>query len=309
MKNPHFDRQAFASRKENETIHDSFSSIEDIVLRHSTRGMTQLQKYLQNAYCLRAARRLFSLPRGTVLLTTGFYVAGHAETDGPPGTLSVALALKKLGFQPIIVTDHICDGLFEPEGLSVIYAEPETEAAWYQALLDRYHPVCLISIERCGHNCNNDYANMRGVSISDATAHIDRMFELAADEQILTIGIGDGGNEIGMGNLKEEISRELSLNPCTVAVDELIIATTSNWGAYALVAYLDLLQEEHILPDYKEIARYIDRIVTNGCVDGVTKKQTPSVDGFPQETEREILELLHEITDAAKSRGTISSCA
>ncbi len=286
-------------REVSDNTHEQCASIEDIVLLHSGRGMTQLQKYLQNAYCLHAAQRLLSLPRGNVLLTTGFYVAGHAETDGPPGTLSVALALKKLGFHPTIVTDHICDGLFEPEGLSVVYANPDTNRSWYQNLLNQYHPVCLISVERCGHNKNNDYANMRGVSISDATARIDTMFELAAKKHILTIGIGDGGNEIGMGNLKEAISKELSLNPCTVTVDELIIATTSNWGAYALVAYLDLLQEENILPDYKEIAGYIDRIVADGCVDGVTHKQVPSVDGFPQETEREIIELLHQVTDAA----------
>ncbi|MCD7765708.1 MAG: DUF4392 domain-containing protein [Lachnospiraceae bacterium] len=298
MKDLNTGNTTLTCREVTDNTHEQCASIEDIVLLHSGRGMTLLQKYLRSAYCLHAARKLLSLPRGNVLLTTGFYVAGHAETDGPPGTLSVALALKKLGFEPTIVTDHICDGLFEPEGLSVIYADPETEKAWYQALLDRYHPVCLISIERCGHNCDNEYANMRGVSISAATAHIDTMFELAAKEQILTIGIGDGGNEIGMGNLKDAISKELSLNPCTVTVDELIIATTSNWGAYALVAYLDLLQEEHILPEYKEIADYIDRIVTDGCVDGVTKKQVPSVDGFPRETEREIIDLLHKITDA-----------
>ncbi|MCC8049409.1 MAG: DUF4392 domain-containing protein [Clostridiales bacterium] len=300
MKNLNMDDPVFSSKRKNDISEDSFSSIEDIVLRHSARGMAQLQKYMQNAYCLHAAQHLLSLPRGNVLLTTGFYVAGHAETDGPPGTLSVALALKKLGFHPTIVTDRICDGLFEPEGLSVVYAEPDKAESWYQSLLNQYHPVCLISIERCGHNAGNDYANMRGVSISNTTARIDIMFELAAKEQILTIGIGDGGNEIGMGNLKEAISKELSLNPCIVPVDDLIIATTSNWGVYALVACLELLQEEptHIFPAYRDIADYIDRIVSLGCVDGVTRKQIPSVDGFPRETEREIIELLHEITDA-----------
>ncbi len=231
-----------------------------------------------------------------------FFVAGHAETDGPPGTLSVALALVQLGFHPVIVTDHICEGLFEPEGITVLYAEINADTAWYRQLLEQLHPVCLISIERCGKNINNDYANMRGISISAQTAHIDTLFELASQKHILTIGIGDGGNEIGMGNVKDAIAQKLSLTPCAVTVDELIIATTSNWGAYALVACLDQLQEQKVLPSYEEIAAYIRRIVSLGCVDGVTKKPVPSVDGFPQEVEKEILTLLGEAAGHFRSQ-------
>ncbi|MCD7743965.1 MAG: DUF4392 domain-containing protein [Lachnospiraceae bacterium] len=272
----------------------SIHSIEDIALLHSCRGMAELKENLDPDYCLRAAERLLTQKRGTVLLTTGFFVAGHAETDGPPGTLSVALALIQLGFQPVIITDRICEGLFEPEGIRVLYAEVNADLAWYRQLLEQLHPVCLISIERCGKNSNNDYANMKGVSISAQTAHIDTLFEFAAQEHILTIGIGDGGNEIGMGNLKDAIAKKLSISPCTVTVDELIIATTSNWGAYALVAGLSLLQEQNILPSSEKIAAYIRHIVSLGCVDGVTKKPVPSVDGFPQETEEEIITLLSE---------------
>ena len=58
-------------------------SIEDIVLRHSGRGMNILPNHLDSHYCRHAAQQILSLPRGTILLTTGFYVAGHPETDGP----------------------------------------------------------------------------------------------------------------------------------------------------------------------------------------------------------------------------------
>ncbi|MCD8348555.1 MAG: DUF4392 domain-containing protein [Lachnospiraceae bacterium] len=272
------------------------NTIEDIVLRYSGRGMSQLKEYLETAYCKKAAERPLSLERGTVFLTTGFYVAGHAETDGPPGAFSIALALKKLGFTPIIITDRICDGLFEPEGIFVLYVGVHANTAWYQSLIDHFHPVCLISVERCGRNQNHEYANMRGVSISEQTAHIDTMFELASSAHILTIGIGDGGNEIGMGNLKDVISEKLSLIPCEITVDELIIATTSNWGAYALVAYLDLLQEQPLFPSYETISGYLCRIVALGCVDGVTKQPIPSVDGFSSEIEHEIIDLLRQIT-------------
>ncbi len=277
-------------------------SVEDIVLRYSGRGMNILQQYLQDHYCRHAAERILALERGNILLTTGFYVGGHPETDGPPGTMALAVALKKLGFHPTIVTDHLCEGLFEPEQLDVEYVDTEADSLFFQKLLNRYRPVCLISVERCGRNLNEDYANMRGVSIASQTAQIDTMFQLAARSHILTIGIGDGGNEIGMGNLKDVILHRLSLNPCTVTVDELIIATTSNWGAYALVTYLSILNHSRRLISHRKIAAYIDRIVASGCVDGVTKKHEPSVDGFSSETEKEIITALTVLADQIRIR-------
>ena len=134
---------------------------------------------------------------------------------------------------------------------------------------------------------------MRGVSIAARTAQIDRMFEMAGIRHIFTIGIGDGGNEIGMGNLGQIIYHRLGFEPCTVPVDSLIIATTSNWGAYALSAYLSILTQTTAFPTYQSISAYLEKLVTFGCVDGVTKKTTASVDGFAPEIEKEIIEALH----------------
>ena len=80
-------------------------TVEDIVLRHSKRGMTILRKYMGDFYCKRAAEKILELPKGNIFLTTGFYVAGHAETDGPLGTMTLAKALRAVGYRPIIVTD------------------------------------------------------------------------------------------------------------------------------------------------------------------------------------------------------------
>ena len=163
------------------------------------------------------------------LPTTGFYVAGYAETDGPLGTEVLAQALKKLGYQPVIITDALCKDYFEPMGLEVEYVPFDADASFYQDLLLNRDPVGLISIERCGINSKNDYANMRGVSIRENTATIDQLFSLAHKKGLPTWGVGDGGNEIGMGNLKDVISKKLSLVPCVNKVDHLVIATVSNW--------------------------------------------------------------------------------
>lgn len=267
---------------------------EEVTLRYSKRGMTLLKEYLQKDYCKRAAEKLLQAPKGNVLITTGFYVAGYAETDGPIGTLAVAKALEGLGYHGIVITDKYCEGFFELKNISVEYVAIDADQSVYEEILEKYRPVYLISIERCGHNLENEYANMRGDSITGQTACIDTLFELAAEKKIPTIGVGDGGNEIGMGNVRQVILEKLELNPCVVTVDDLIIATTSNWGAYALAAYMAKLSGRPVFITYEEIEEYMAQIVALGCVDGVTKQKKMGTDGFSMEIEKEIITSLKE---------------
>lgn len=267
---------------------------EEVTLRYSKRGMTLLKEYLQKDYCKRAAEKLIQAPKGNVLITTGFYVAGYAETDGPIGTLAVAKALEGLGYHGIVITDKYCEGFFELKNISVEYVAIDADQSVYEEILEKYRPVYMISIERCGHNLENEYANMRGDSITGQTACIDTLFELAAEKKIPTIGVGDGGNEIGMGNVRQVILEKLELNPCVVTVDDLIIATTSNWGAYALAAYMAKLSGRPVFITYEEIEEYMAQIVALGCVDGVTKQKKMGTDGFSMEIEKEIITFLKE---------------
>ena len=267
---------------------------EEVTLRYSKRGMTLLKEYLQEDYCKRAAQKLLQAPKGNVLITTGFYVAGYAETDGPIGTLAVAKALEGLGYHGIVITDKYCEGFFELKNISVEYVAIDADQSVYEEILEKYKPVYLISIERCGHNLENEYANMRGDSITGQTACIDTLFELAAEKKIPTIGVGDGGNEIGMGNVGQVILEKLELNPCVVTVDDLIIATTSNWGAYALAAYMAKLSGKQVFITYEEIEEYMAQIVALGCVDGVMKQKRMGTDGFSMEVEKEIITCLKE---------------
>ena len=252
--------------------------VEDLILRHPCRGMDILRPCLPADFCREAAELILSWPRGeTVLLTTGFYVAGHAETDGPPGTLLLAKALKSLGFRPVVVTDGLCRGYFERGGIACTYLENDASDETLLELLDQLSPVGMISVERCGRNLDGDYANMRGVSIAEHTAPVDRLFELV---DLPSVGIGDGGNEIGMGNLAEIIREELMLSPCRVTVDKLVIATVSNWGALGLCAYLGCLPTETALEEAYLLAQKL------GHVDGVTRECTLSEDGFTLDTVR-----------------------
>lgn len=269
-------------------------TIEEIVLRHSKRGMQVLKDFLPADNAERVAKKLMALPRGRVLLTTGFYVAGYAETDGPVGTYALARALADVGFEPMIVTDKFCEGFFEPEGLAVEYVALEAKAAEVGALLAAQEPVAVVSIERCGRNADGHFANMRGIVIDEFTAPLDELVEQAMARGIYTVGVGDGGNEIGMGNLAAEIRENLALVPCKVRVDDLVIASVSNWGAYGLAAYLGRLAGRNLLIDFAAAEGFIARTVEIGSVDGVTHELSVSVDGFGMDIEREILSALHQ---------------
>ena len=273
-------------------------AIEDIILRHSQRGMTKLRPCLKADYCRLAAEEIYSWKRGVVFLTTGFYVAGYPETDGPTGTAVLASVLRDMGFSPVVVTEPENAELFTIRGFEVVPAEVGVEAGFFQQMIFERRPVGMISVERCGLNAENDYANMRGISIREHNAPTDELFRIAPEYGVPTIGVGDGGNEIGMGNVAKVIEEDLSLVPCVVKVDHLIIASVSNWGAYGLAAYLSILDGKHLMPSYAWAAEYMKETVEIGSVDGITHERVTHVDGFEESVEQEIIDALGAKIDA-----------
>ena len=277
-------------------------TIEDIILRHSGRGMLRLRPYVQPDYCRAAARAMLSLKRGTVLLLTGFYVHHKAETDGPAGTFAVAQALRRLGFTPVIVTDTYCLHIFEPYGFETVYFPFDGTEKEADALLERYRPVCLFSLERCGRNRDGRYTNMRGEDIGAYTAPLDWLF-LRAEGKLPTFAVGDGGNEIGMGTLSEAIEEKLSLTPCAVRADYILIATVSNWGGYGFCAAMEQLTGEPVTPTFAQIHTFmVHASVAADCIDGVTRFYTLTEDGFSAGITEEILGALLEASGRKELR-------
>jgi hypothetical protein len=74
-----------------------------------------------------------------------------------------------------------------------------------------------------------------------------------------SLGIGDGGNEIGMGKIRWEIIRRNiprgGLVACRVPVDHLIVCGVSNWGAYGLAAGVLLLRGQPCKAGYSSRSR------------------------------------------------------
>jgi hypothetical protein len=246
-----------------------------------------------------------------VAIVTGFYIAGGtppaAETDGPPGAVYLARAIAELGGHVTLLCDDWCvaataAGLtahgISTGALSVLaLPAPAACTGWAQNnywrwLLDRADmPTHLVAIEHVGPCHDSDQCfSARGRDLSQFTSPVHLLFQEGTLRPPLlrTIGIGDGGNEIGMGKISREvIEANIPLGEkiaCRVATDWLIVAGTSNWGAYALAAGLRLLKcvplaAEMFDPDHEY--RVIESMVRAGpLVDGMTGVQSVTVDGL-----------------------------
>lgn len=268
-------------------------TIEELVLQYGGRGMNVLYPFLPKDSFRKAAWDILALKRGCFVIATGFYRNGTAETDGPIGAWVLAHALSRLGFTPVFVTDRYAVDFFARENFKSICVPLNNSRhnggiMPAETLLGRLNPVGMLAIERCGKNAEGAYANMRGDNIGYYTAPVDELFVYAKKCGITTYGIGDGGNEIGMGNLAEEIRRYLEISPCMTETDYLLLASVSNWAAYALVRMLELLAGKKLLPSPEAVRDYFYSIVRLGSVDGVTGENAMTVDGFPEGKEEEM---------------------
>ena len=275
-------------------------TVEDILLDRDGRNISALRPHIPARFCDDAATMILDNP-GTVLITTGFYIllAGATETDGPPGAIAIGNALQKLGYEVIYVTDKFTEPVMSPmvDGRARIIDFPildhEKSKQIAADMMSELNPSVLISIERCGLTANGEYLNFKRRSISEFNAKLDYLFH----DFPHSVGIGDGGNEIGMGNCAEVIPNydRLSVPPCVTKTTHLIISSVSNWGGYGLVAALSVLTGQNFLPDPCEEAALIRSMVDLGAVDGVLGESRYSVDGMDLEEHGRALWRLHEL--------------
>ena len=279
-------------------------TIEDIILQNDNRGVSQLRKHLSENFCMDGANKL--LNNGSkVIIGTGFYIYSldAPETDGPVGVTFLAKALQTLGFDISIVSDKygcfLFENLFKKNEIInfPITNKMESDLFAKEVIVDRT-PDTLISVERCGLTEDGTYLNMRGVDVGEYTARLDSLYEYAHNHQIYTLGVGDGGNEIGMGKLAKEVAGydKLPDKPCVTPTDDLIISSVSNWGCYGILAALSKITKKDLLPTEEENSKLIKSMVDQGAVDGLIPKKQYSVDGFNIEENNNILRQLRNLT-------------
>jgi hypothetical protein len=250
-------------------------------------------------------------------VNTGFFVpTGNPpafETDGPLGGVFLLRALGPILPQVAIWSPPDCGRSVQAgaakAGLrtEVIRLESENEGPRVVVQIgggSGYQSSHSIALEHVGRASDGRCYSMRGRDITEHTPPVDLGYMTPTSERdSVTIGIGDGGNEIGMGKIPHEtIIKNIpngDLIHCRVPTDHLIVAGVSNWGAYALAAGIYVLRGVTPPPDLFDPDRereILEVMVREGpLVDGVTGQQTATVDGLTWEEYTKPLICIREI--------------
>ena len=252
----------------------------------------------------KAAESLYTSNK--VFIVTGFCIKDLCigETDGPIGAASLANSLLQLGKDIILITDEYSEGLLKAccrvlkMDIPIMVVPFEGAEAYCSKLIEVHLPSHVVAVERPGRALDGKCYSMRGEDITDFVPNTDPLFIEAKNKGIVTIAVGDGGNEMGMGKIKEIIETKVNIGDKISAVtiaDYLIVAGVSNWGGHGLSAAFSLLASKMLLHDAKEEEEMLKAMVEVGAVDGCSKKCECTVDGLSLEVNLEIVRRLREI--------------
>jgi hypothetical protein len=233
---------------------------------------------------------------GSVAVVTGFYIpsAQAPETDGPAGSVALAMALARMGLEAEIWTDSRC--LRAMKACAGAVGFPSGKVADVSENIGLVEtPDLLIYVERPGRAPDGAYYDMRTRDISAFAAPLD---DFALRGASAVIGIGDGGNEVGMGNFRAalaEMRPDYAECLSCVEADVAIPADVSNWGAYALAAALSIERGEWLAHSGPDEVEMMEALARSGAVDGVSKTASASVDGFGIAKQLEIRQALQNL--------------
>lgn len=236
-------------------------AIEEVVGRTVRRDISRLVAFAKGNL-EKAARSIAEHPAPHVGIVCGFFVR-HAEppspeTDGLNGMGQLAAGLVEAGIPVTVISDAPCgkaawavtDVLPGKVALEIVSVNAASVRRLRKHLETSEKPLThIIAIERCAPGSDGKPHREHGWDISNDTAPLDLLFKDEGWEpKWTTIGVGDGGNEIGMGVLpKSLVESDIPNGPliaATTPADYLIVAGVSNWGAYGLLG-----ATAHLRPD------------------------------------------------------------
>lgn len=183
------------------------------------------------------------------------------ETDGPPGAVALAAAARALGKRTAIATDESSAAVMRacidawPAATDVKLLAFPPVPAWTASDAERLQTVArdyhhAIAIERAGRAADGTYRTMRAISMDGLVAPLDELLTIGAAcggearPWRTSTGIGDGGNECGMGIVRAAVAAHVPRGDvigCVVPCDALLAAGVSNWGGWGLVAAAEAL--------------------------------------------------------------------
>lgn len=279
----------------------------DLIMRQDIGGRGLLPSLpasplAETAAALSGAKRAVLLTGFPVRLTDGSFIG---ETDGPSGTAALASALNGIGCHTAVVTDSASYPLLRealqsltPRTSLVLLPGTNTEN-FIRNFLNEFSPTHFISLERPGKAADGHYHNMRGEIIDDMIADSSTFLSGAKKLGALTISIGDGGNEMGMGAFRPQIIANV---PCGAEIcacesaDIALASGVSNWWGWGLAALLSVETGHFLLPPEEQEVNLLRRVIGAGGVDGCTKERTLTVDHLGLDVHLSILRAVTKLT-------------
>jgi hypothetical protein len=165
----------------------------------------------------------------------------------------------------------------------------------------------MVSIEKPAPNFNGTTHTGPGLDVTDVVGKVELYIDEAKRRGVLTIGIGDGGNEIGMGTIFDAVRENVPYaDKCrcgcgqgmaaVTKTDILLPCVVSNWGAQAICAAMAMQELNPELLHPAELEDELMRACLNaGLVDGATGAGDWTVDSFSYTSCRAILVLMNEL--------------
>ncbi|WP_066963561.1 glutamate cyclase domain-containing protein [Microbulbifer sp. Q7] len=268
-----------------DTVHLA-NQIEGLLVAGNLRGMETVRSSGYRGYLLPAAQSLLQ-NRQRVAIVSGFPVAGQYETDGPAGAIAMARSLRALGSEVALLgireyaeqlTGALPSAVSDGAALvdSVVAFDRETFSDELPRFIKTFAPTLIIFIEVPGSGADGHYRNMRFDPVDGATLPWEQLLSLA---ECPSLAIADGGNELGMGRLREQL-QNLPVSCATATTDQLVIADVSNWGAYGLLGLASVCIRRPLLDEFV-LTDCLEALVAAGMVDGVTGCNIATEDGLP----------------------------
>ncbi|MBI4279381.1 MAG: DUF4392 domain-containing protein [Armatimonadetes bacterium] len=180
-------------------------------------------------------------------------------------------------------------------------------------LLDQYRPKAIVAVERLGPNHKEVTHNGTGISRDPTQGKTQYLFDQAAARGIATVGIGDGGNEIGFGLIVDAVREILPHGlrcqcpcqggmACRVTTDVLVVAAISDWGGYGVAANIAFqLEKPGAMINADMLERMLRNCVEAGALDGQSALPELADDGVPLIAHRACVDILNTLITIAAS--------
>lgn len=200
------------------------------------------------------------------------------ESDGIAGAFSIARALEQMGRSPTILIDS-----FYKEYLVELSTWHNTRFRSNIRISSSFHEDFdgIIGIERSGKAKDGKYYTMKGIEITDYLSSLDTAY---FNEEVCSLGIGDGGNEAGLGNLKglvEQYIPQGGLIGSVVRSDFPLISSVSTWGGYAVSIALSVHSGTPCCVETEGEREIALQIAELGIKDGILREAGSTIDGLP----------------------------